>query len=370
MKIVFLKERLPEPRVALTPAVVAKLVKAGHEVGMEQGAGILANFDDAAYKEAGAAVVESVSDCVQEADVMVAIRPPELFRLSLLGPGKTVICKLDAWNSEDYCKKLREKNLNVIALEQVPRISRAQSMDVLSSQANIAGYRAVLEAFAQLPRAVPMMTTAAGSIKAARVLIMGVGVAGLQAIATAKRMGALVSATDVRPDTKEQVESLAAKFVAVEDEEFQRAQTAGGYAKQMSEQYQRKQAELIARTVKSQDVIITTALIPGKAAPQLLTREMVESMPTGAVICDLAAETGGNCELTKIDKVIEHRGVRIIGHSNWPGLVPQSTSELFANNLFNFLQLLNKDGQLHLNLDDEIISSSLYTQAGENHARA
>ena len=365
MKIAILKEPKSEARVAMTPTVVAKLSKAGHEVCLQAGAGASAAFADSDYEQQGATIAKAATSAGKDAEVLLAINPPDIKQLQKIGTGKTLLCKLGAWEREDYCQQLRELKMNVIALEQIPRISRAQSMDILSSQANIAGYRAVIEAFAQLTRAVPMMTTAAGTIKPAKAFIMGVGVAGLQAIATAKRMGAMVSATDVRPATKEQVESLAAKFIAVENEEFAQAQTAGGYAKQMSEDYQRQQAELVAKTIAEQDIVITTALIPGRQAPTLLTAEMVASMRTGSVICDLAAEAGGNCELTQSDKVVEHNGVQIIGYSNWAGLVPQSTSELFANNLFNFLQLIDREGALHLNLEDEIVAASLYMKEGE-----
>ena len=359
MKILVLKEADGETRVALTPQVAAKLVKAGHQISLEAGAGELASFSDSEYQQSGASIAQGASDG-KAAEVLLAINPPSLKRLKAFGPGKTLLCKLNSWEREDYCQQLSKLDYKLIALEQIPRISRAQSMDILSSQANIAGYRAVVEAFARLPRAVPMMTTAAGTIRPAKAFIMGVGVAGLQAIATAKRMGAIVSATDVRPATKEQVESLAAKFVAVEDDEFRQAQTASGYAKPMSAEYQAKQAELIAKTIASQDVVITTALIPGRQAPTLVSQAMVESMKPGSVICDLAAEAGGNCQLTQAGKVVQHQGVNIIGYANWAGLVPQSTSELFANNLFNFLQLINQDGALHLNLEDEIVAKSLY----------
>jgi NAD(P) transhydrogenase subunit alpha len=251
-------------------------------------------------------------------------------------------------------------------MELLPRISRAQSMDVLSSQANLAGYRAVIDAAAEYGRALPMMMTAAGTVPAAKVFVMGVGVAGLQAIATARRLGAIVTATDVRPATKEQVESLGAKFLAVEDEEFRNAQTAGGYAKEMSKEYQAKQAALVAEHIKKQDIVITTALIPGRPAPKLISKEMVASMRAGAVIVDLAVERGGNCELAKAGSVVDANGVKIVGHLNVPGRVAASASSLYAKNLYNFLEILvdKKEKKLDVKWDDEIVKATALTRDG------
>jgi NAD(P) transhydrogenase subunit alpha len=252
-------------------------------------------------------------------------------------------------------------------MELMPRITRAQSMDVLSSQANLAGYKAVVDAASMFEQAVPLMMTAAGTVPAAKVFVMGVGVAGLQAIATARRLGAIVSATDVRPATKEQVASLGAKFIAVEDEEFKQAQTAAGYAKPMSAEYQKKQAELVANHIKGQDVVITTALIPGRPAPRLITRAMVESMRPGAVIIDLAAERGGNCELTKPGEIVEHNGVRISGPLNLAGSVPVNASSLYAKNVLNFLEPMfdRQDKSLKINWDDEVIKGTLVAKGGK-----
>ena len=256
---------------------------------------------------------------------------------------------------------------SLFSMDFMPRITRAQSMDVLSSQANLAGYKAIVDAASMFEQAIPMMMTAAGTVPAARAFIMGVGVAGLQAIATARRLGAIVTATDVRPATKEQVQSLGAKFIAVEDEEFKQAQTAGGYAKQMSDAYQKKQAELVASHIANQDIVVTTALIPGRPAPQLISTAMVESMKPGSIIVDLAAERGGNCELTKADEVIEHKGVRIVGAVNLAGTVPVNASSLYAKNLLTFLQtMIDAEGPtLKVDWDDEIVQGTLVAKDGK-----
>jgi len=292
------------------------------------------------------------------------VRPPSEDEISKLSKGATVISLMEPYSNNNVAKKLEAAGVNGFGLELVPRITRAQSMDVLSSQANLAGYRAVLEASAVFTRAFPMMMTAAGTVPPAKVLVMGAGVAGLQAIATAKRLGAVVSATDVRPAVKEQVESLGGKFVAVEDEEFKAAETSGGYAKEMSDAYKAKQAQLIADTIKTQDIIITTALIPGRAAPVLVTEDMVKTMKPGSVIVDLAVEQGGNCPISEAGKVVVKHGVTLVGHTNMAGRLAEVASMLYAKNLLNFLSnLWDAEGKmLKMDSDDEIITSSLITK--------
>src|SRR5437870_6546217 len=273
---------------------------------------------------------------------------------------------MDPYGNEAALKALADAKVTAFAMELMPRITRAQVMDVLSSQANLAGYRAVIDASAEFGRAFPMMMTAAGTVPATRVFIMGVGVAGLQAIATARRLGAVVTATDVRPATKEQVESLGAKFLAVEDEEFKNAQTAGGYAKEMSKEYQAKQAALVAEHIKKQDIVITTALIPGRPAPRLISKDMVASMRPGSVIIDLAVERGGNCELAKPGEVVDAGGVKIVGHLNVPSRIAASASSLYAKNLFAFLEILvdKKEKTLAVKWDDEIVKATMLTREG------
>ncbi|HEY3147817.1 MAG TPA: NAD(P) transhydrogenase subunit alpha, partial [Dongiaceae bacterium] len=278
-----------------------------------------------------------------------------------------VVGSMDPYGSEGQIDALGKTGVTLVAMEFMPRITRAQVMDVLSSQANLAGYRAVIDASAEFGRAFPMMMTAAGTVAPARVFIMGVGVAGLQAIATARRLGAIVSATDVRPATKEQVESLGAKFLAVEDEEFKNAQTAGGYAKEMSKEYQAKQATLVAEHIKKQDVIITTALIPGRKAPVLVSEDMVKSMKPGSVIVDLAVEQGGNCPLSEVGKVVQKHGVTLVGHANVPSRLAADATSLYARNLLNFLTLLiDKETKgLKINWEDEIMKGVALTRDGQ-----
>jgi NAD(P) transhydrogenase subunit alpha len=282
-------------------------------------------------------------------------------------PGAALAAILDPYDANDEIQKLANANVIAFAMEFMPRISRAQTMDVLSSQANLAGYKSVIDAASLFNRAMPMMMTAAGTVPAARTFIMGVGVAGLQAIATARRLGAVVTATDVRPATKEQVVSLGAKFVAVEDEEFKQAETAGGYAKEMSNEYKQKQAELVASHITAQDIVITTALIPGRPAPRLITRQMVESMKPGSIIIDLAAERGGNCELTMPGEIVEHHGVRISGPLNLPGQIAGNASALYARNLYAFIEpMIDKESKtLNINWDDEIVTGTALTREGQ-----
>jgi len=352
-----------EPRVAATPETVKKLVGLGAEVAVEPGAGIKSGVLDADYAAAGAKVA---SDAVSGADVVLKVRRPSANELAGYKKGTLVVAIMDPYGNEAALKQMADAGLVAFAMELMPRITRAQSMDVLSSQANLAGYRAVIDAAEEYGRALPMMMTAAGTVPAAKVFIMGVGVAGLQAIATARRLGAIVTATDVRPATKEQVESLGAKFLAVEDEEFKNAQTAGGYAKEMSKEYQAKQAALVAEHIKKQDIVITTALIPGRPAPKLVSKEMVASMRPGSVIVDLAVERGGNVEGVSADAVAEVNGVKIVGYLNVPGRLAASASSLYAKNLLTFLETLidRKEKKLAINWDDELVKGTALTRDG------
>jgi NAD(P) transhydrogenase subunit alpha len=352
-----------ERRVAATAETVKKMIGLGAEVAVQPGAGIKSGILDADYTAAGAAVS---ADALSGADVVLTVRRPGAGALSGVNKGALVISIMDPYGNEVALKALADAGVTAFAMELMPRITRAQSMDVLSSQANLAGYRAVIDASAEYGRAFPMMMTAAGTVPAARVFIMGVGVAGLQAIATARRLGAVVTATDVRPATKEQVESLGAKFLAVEDEEFKNAQTAGGYAKEMSKEYQAKQAALVAEHIKKQDVVITTALIPGRPAPRLVSKEMVASMKPGSVLVDLAVERGGNVEGAEAGKVAEVNGVKIVGFTNVAGRLAASASALYSKNLFTFLEILidKKEKKLAVNWDDEIVKATALTRDG------
>lgn len=361
------ERRADETRVAATPDTVKKLKALGLDVVIEKDAGQGANFADADYQAAGANIASDEAAALRNADIVLKVRGPDEAEIAQLKRGAILVALLAPASEKDAIAKLAQAGVNAFAMEYLPRISRAQAMDVLSSQANLAGYKAVIDAAAEFGRAMPMMMTAAGTIAPARVLVMGVGVAGLQAIATAKRLGAIVSATDVRPATKEQVESLGGTFIAVMDEEFKNAQTAGGYAKEMSKEYQTKQAALIAETIKKQDIVITTALIPGRKAPVLVSEEMVRTMKPGSVIVDLAAEQGGNCPLTKANLVTKVYGVTIMGHTNLPGRLAVDASSLYARNLFNFVSLFvdKKTGQANLNWEDEIIKGSGLTRDGQ-----
>ncbi len=356
-----------EARVAATPETVKKFIALGADVVVQSGAGIGSGLLDADYEKAGAQIAADAAATVKDADVVLAVRRPEPSALAGVHPGAAVIAIMDPYGQEKALKSLAKAQVQAFAMELMPRITRAQVMDVLSSQANLAGYRAVLEAAAEYGRAIPMMMTAAGTVPAAKIFIMGVGVAGLQAIATARRLGGVVTATDVRPATKEQVESLGAKFLAVEDEEFKQAQTAGGYAKEMSKEYQAKQAALTTTHIAKQDIVITTALIPGRPAPVLITAEMVASMRPGSVIVDLAAERGGNCALTKPGEVVTTENhVTIIGHLNIAGRLAATASQLYAKNLFAFLEtLIDKESKsLKIDPEDELVKATLLTRAG------
>jgi len=372
MKIAIPRERRAhETRVAATPETIKKLIALGGEIVVEKGAGSDAAIADEAYKEAGAAIAKDAKTALTGADVVLKVQRPIAGgtgdELSQYAKGTLVLSIMDPMRATDDVAAMAKAGLTGFAMDLMPRITRAQSMDVLSSQANLAGYKAVLDAAAEYGRAMPMMMTAAGTIAPARVLVMGAGVAGLQAIATAKRLGAIVSATDVRPAAKEQVESLGGTFVAVEDEEFKQAETAGGYAKEMSDAYKQKQAALIAETIKKQDMVITTALIPGRPAPVLVTAEMVKSMKPGSVIVDLAVEAGGNCALSQPGKVAVKHGVRIVGHMNVPGRLAADANALYARNLFNLLQLMidAESKTLKIDWEDEIITGCLVTRDGK-----
>jgi NAD(P) transhydrogenase subunit alpha len=361
-------EREGEPRVAVSPETVKKLTGLGCTVRVQAGAGAGSRFGDAALQAQGATIAGSAAEALNGADILLKVRRPSVEEVAALKPGAIVAAILSPYDDRPGLDALAATGASLMAMELVPRITRAQSMDVLSSQANLAGYKAVVDAAAYFTQALPMMMTAAGTVPAAKVFIMGVGVAGLQAIATARRLGAIVSATDVRPATKEQVASLGAKFVAVEDEEFLQAQTAAGYAKPMSAEYQKKQAELIASHIRGQDIVITTALIPGRPAPKLISMAMIESMKPGSVIVDLAAERGGNTDVTEPDKAVDHNGVLILGPTNLPGEVAVNASSLYAKNLLTFLETTvidKKEKVLKVNWDDEIIKGTLVAKDGQ-----
>jgi NAD(P) transhydrogenase subunit alpha len=352
-----------EPRVAATPETVKKFKALGAEVVVARGAGNASGLLDADYEAAGATISDTP---VKDADLVLKVRRPAPAELADYKRGALAVAIMDPYGNDTALKQMADAGVTAVAMELMPRITRAQSMDVLSSQANLAGYRAVIDAAAEYGRALPMMMTAAGTVPAAKVFIMGVGVAGLQAIATARRLGAVVTATDVRPATKEQVESLGAKFLAVEDEEFKNAQTAGGYAKEMSKEYQAKQAALTAEHIKKQDIVITTALIPGRPAPRLITAAMVASMRPGSVIIDLAVERGGNVEGAVAGTVVNVGGVKIVGHLNMPGRLPASASSLYAKNLLTFVETLidKKEKTLAVNWDDELVKATVLTRDG------
>jgi NAD(P) transhydrogenase subunit alpha len=359
-------EREGETRVAVSPETVKKLVGLGCRVNVETGAGAASRFADALLFAQGASIAATAAEAVAGAEILLGVRRPPPDVLHALKPPALAIALLAPFDDRPGLEALAATGATLMAMELMPRISRAQSMDALSSQANLAGYKAVVDAAAGFGQALPMMMTAAGTVPAARVFIMGVGVAGLQAIATARRLGGIVTATDVRPATKEQVASLGAKFIAVENEEFRQAQTEAGYAKPMSSAYQQQQAELIAAHIKAQDIVITTALIPGRPAPRLVSTAMVESMKPGSVIVDLAAERGGNCELTQPGSTIEHKGVKIAGPLNLAGEVPVNASSLYARNLVAFLEPMidKKQKALAVNWDDEIIKGTLVAKGG------
>ena len=354
-----------EPRVAATPETVKKFKALGADVVVQSGAGTRSGIRDADYEGAGATIATNAGETVADADIVLKVRRPAAEELSGYKHGAAVVAIMDPFGNEDALRALAEAGVTALAMELMPRITRAQVMDVLSSQANLAGYRAVIDGAAEYGRAIPMMMTAAGTVPAARIFVMGVGVAGLQAIATGRRLGAVVTATDVRPATKEQVESLGAKFLAVEDDEFKNAQTAGGYAKEMSREYQAKQAALVAEHIKKQDIVITTALIPGRPAPRLISAPMVASMRPGSVLVDLAVERGGNVEGARAGEVAESDGVKIVGYSN-PARIAATASSLYARNLYAFVEtLIDKSSKtLAIDWNDEIVSATALTRDG------
>ena len=359
------ERREGETRCAVTPETVKKLIALGATVSVEAGTGLGSSIPDADYAEAGATVKPDTRAVLEGADIVLKVRGPTAQETSALKPGAIVVAMLDAYREKDTVEALKGAGVTAFAMEFVPRITRAQVMDVLSSQANLAGYRAVIEAAYAFGKGFPMMMTAAGTVAPAKVFVMGVGVAGLQAIATARRLGAVVTATDVRPATKEQVESLGAKFLAVEDEEFKNAQTAGGYAKPMSPEYQAKQASLTGEHIKKQDIVITTALIPGRAAPVLVSAEQVASMKPGSVLIDLAVEAGGNVAGAKAGEVVTTaNGASIVGYTNLPGRIAADASALYARNLTAFVGLMLKDGAVTLDLEDEILKAAVVTHGG------
>lgn len=356
-----------EKRVAASPDTVKKYVGMGCKVIVQSGAGQHASFTDDMYKEAGATISKVAEDIAKKANILLCVQPPAKEITDSLKKGTILVGILAPYKHEKLLKDWAKSGITSFAMEMIPRITRAQAMDVLSSQANLAGYKAVLDGSDQFNRAFPMMMTAAGTVPPARVFIMGAGVAGLQAIATAKRLGAIVSATDVRPAAKEQVESLGGTFVAVEDEEFKQAETAGGYAKEMSKGYQAKQQALVEETLQKQDIVITTALIPGRPAPKLISEKMVKSMKPGSVIVDLAVEQGGNCEISEAGKVVEKHGVILVGHENMPSRIAASAASLYSKNLQNLIGLIidKENGSLAIDWDDEIIEGVTLTHDGD-----
>ena len=366
MKIAIIKEPdTAESRVAGTPDTVKKLMTRGFEVCVETGAGVASAISDADFEAAGASIAKNASSALKYADVVLAVRRPDTL-VKHFKSGAVLVCQLDPYGHEEALQRFADAGVMTCAMELMPRVTRAQVMDVLSSQANLAGYQAVIEASHTYGRALPMMMTAAGTVPAAKIFVMGAGVAGLQAIATARRMGAVVTATDVRPAAKEQVASLGAKFVAVEDDEFKAAETAGGYAKEMSKEYQAKQAELVATHIAKQDIVITTALIPGRPAPRLISASMVEAMRAGSVIVDMAVERGGNCELAKPGEIVMHQGVLIVGKLNLAGEIAATASQLYAKNLAAFVEILVKseEDSLHVSLADELVTAVTVTREG------
>jgi NAD(P) transhydrogenase subunit alpha len=377
MQVGVIKERRAgELRVAITPDTVKKYIAMGLSVFIESKAGLAAAITDQSYQDSGANIVKTSREALEKADIVLKVQKPiipkkqgngELDEVALMKDGAVLICLMEPYQSQELIEALANKKITAFSMELLPRITRAQTMDTLSSQSNLAGYKAVLEAAHAFGRAFPMMMTAAGTVPPAKCLVMGAGVAGLQAIATARRLGAVVSASDVRPAAKENVESLGASFVAVQDEEFKQAETVAGYAKEMSNEYKAKQSELIASTVAKQDIVICTALIPGRPAPVLVSEDMIKTMKPGSVLIDLAVEQGGNCPLSKADKTIVKNGVSIIGQTNMASKVPIDASVLFAKNLLNFVTpMINEDEKrLGIDIDDEIIRGSMITQNGE-----
>ncbi|MBL6863783.1 MAG: Re/Si-specific NAD(P)(+) transhydrogenase subunit alpha [Rhodospirillales bacterium] len=371
MKIGVPKELIAdEMRLAISPDSIKKYMNMGFDVVVETGAGIGASFNDKRLSEAGATIASDQQKMIKDSDVILKVRGPDSKsgdNLKYYGNNNIVIANFSALTNKDRLNEFAKTGVTAFAMDLMPRITRAQSMDVLSSQSNLAGYKAVLDAAGELGRAYPMMMTAAGTIPPAKIFIMGVGVAGLQAIATAKRMGAVVTATDVRPATKEQVESLGGKFLEVDSEMEKNAQTQGGYAKEMPKEYLEKQKHVVAEHIKKQDVVITTALIPGRPAPILITEEMVASMRDGSIIVDMAVEAGGNCPLSVLGEVVKVGGVTILGHSNIPSRIAEDASQLYAKNLLNFITpIVNSESKsISIDWEDEIIAGTLICKDGK-----
>mgnify|MGYP001438993568 FL=1 len=354
-----LEDQKIEKRISITPEIAKKYIGLGFEVHIVENYGKHLGFENKEYLDFGVKVISDEKEIIQNADVIIQLGLPNDSKISLLKSNQTIIGVLNPYENKDKLKEISKKNVNLFSLELLPRITRAQSMDILSSQANLAGYKAVIEAFAEFKKAIPMMMTAAGTVPAAKVLVVGAGVAGLQAIATAKRMGAIVYATDVRMASKEQVESLGGKFLTVDDAE--NLETEGGYAKEASQDFKKKQQELLSETLKKIDIIICTALIPGKKAPVIIGEEMIKNMKSGSVIYDLAAVQGGNTAFTEVDKIIDIDGVLIMGETNILNKLPSSSSNLYAKNVFNFVTNLydKENNKININLEDEIISKTL-----------
>ncbi len=353
-----------EPRVAASPETVKKYISLGYSVLVEKSAGDRSRIPDSEYESAGATLASASQ--AKNADIILKVRRPNEKELSAYKKGAVLIAMLDPYGHEGDVAALAKAGISAFTMEFMPRITRAQVMDVLSSQANLAGYQAVIDAASTYDRAMPMMMTAAGTVPAAKLFVMGAGVAGLQAIATARRLGAVVTANDVRPAAKEQVASLGAKFIAVEDDEFRAAETSGGYAKEMSSEYQAKQAALTQDHIAKQDIVITTALIPGRPAPRLITKDMLKTMRPGSVVVDLAVERGGNVEGAVANQVVDVEGVQVVGYTNMPGRIAATASQLYARNLFAFLEsMTNKEAkELKINLDDELVKATLLTHDG------
>ena len=356
-----------ETRVAASPDTVKKLTGLGCTVAVEAGAGQKSYISDDDFKTAGATIAKTKATVLKDADIVLSVGRPSEDQLKAMKKDAVVVAIMNPYGDKEGIQPFADQGVTAFAMELMPRITRAQSMDVLSSQSNLAGYKAVIDAAAEFSRAMPMMMTAAGTIAPGRVFVMGAGVAGLQAIATARRLGAIVSGTDVRRAAGEQVESLGGTFVMVESDDEEGGETSGGYAKEMSDDYKRRQAELIADTIKKQDIVICTALIPGRPAPTLVTKEMVESMKPGSIIVDLAVERGGNCPLSKPGKVVTHKGVTIMGHLNVAGRLPVNASNLYAKNLSNFLELIidQENGKVSIDWEDEIITGTALTRDGQ-----
>lgn len=364
MKVAILKEKANgEARVSATPDTVSELIALGLEVHVEKGAGVQAGFPDSEYVSAGASIAEDATKAIKPADLILKVQPPSIAEISTMKKSAVLVGLLAS--NESAQKKYAEQGISAFALEMIPRITRAQGMDVLSSQSNIAGYKAVIDAVYEFGKVIPMMVTAAGTIKPAKVMVMGAGVAGLQAIATARRLGAIVCAFDVRTVAKEQVESLGATFIEVDASED--AETKGGYAKEASAAYKKKQAELVHNTIKDQDIVITTALIPGKPAPNLITEKMIKDMQPGSVIVDLAVIAGGNCAGVEKNKIITKHGVKIIGYENFAARVARDASRLYARNILNFIRpMVNKKlKRIKIDFEDDIIQATLIAHGGK-----